>query len=284
MIKAIITDVDGVIVGKRKGVNFPLPNDLIIQKLKELSRKGIPIILCTAKFGYAIHGIIRKAELKNPHITDGGALIIDLLANKIIAKHVIDKPLAENLVSNFLEENIYLELYGTEEYFLQKSQASDFTKRRSDVLQKQPTIINSMLNQIPKTNIIKFIAFAKNEEDKARIDVVLNKFRDKINFIWSMHPALLPYKPGIITVKGISKRKASLEVLDNLKISPNETLGIGDTLSDWNFMEMCKYAGTVGDESDELKELAKSKGEGNYFPSSSVDENGFLDILNYFKL
>ena len=49
MIKAIITDIDGVIVGKKHGVNFPLPNDDVIQKLKNLHKTGFPIVLCTAK-------------------------------------------------------------------------------------------------------------------------------------------------------------------------------------------------------------------------------------------
>lgn len=42
---------------------------------------------------------------------------------------------------------------------------------------------------------------------------------------------------------------------------------------------------TVANGSDELKKLIKSKGEGKYFMSHhSVDENGILDILNYFSL
>ena len=47
-------------------------------------------------------------------------------------------------------------------------------------------------------------------------------------------------------------------------------------------MKMCQYAATVGNESQELKDLVKTKGEGNYFIGSSVDDNGFLDILDHF--
>jgi len=284
VIKAIITDVDGVMVGKKHGVNFPLPNDTVIQKLQKVHEKGLPIILCTAKFSYAIHKIIEKAGLRNPHITDAGALTIDLLSDKIIANHTFNKELATEIISGFLKTNIYLELYGVENYFIQKSQKNDFTKKRIEVLQKSHKTVNSLLDILPGTNIIKFIVFAENEKDKIRVEKVLENFGDKIHFIWSMHPALLPRLPGIITVKGVSKKHAALDVLKYLNISPEETLGIGDLLSDWNFMEICKYAATVGDESKELKDLVKTKGEGNYFYGSSVDENGFIDILNYFKL
>jgi hypothetical protein len=75
-----------------------------------------------------------------------------------------------------------------------------------------------------------------------------------------------------------------LEVLDYLGISPDEALGITDTVSDWNFMSIFKYVGVVGDENQELKNLAKTKGKGNYYFGSSVDENGILEIFKYFSL
>jgi hypothetical protein len=47
---------------------------------------------------------------------------------------------------------------------------------------------------------------------------------------------------------------------------------------------ICRYAATVGNESEELKNLVKTKGEGNYFYGSSVDEDGLLEVFDYFKL
>lgn len=284
MIKAIIMDVDGVIVGKNKGVNYPLPNKAVIEKLKELHNKGIPIVLCTAKFGHAIYEIIRQANLRNPHITDGGAVVIDLLANKIINAHTFEKELVKQIVSDLLEGGIYTECYSVNEYFIQENQKNKFTELRSELLQKNPKILSSMIQELAKIDVIKVIAFQESDDVKKKIERVLEKYKDKINFIWSTHPALFPNKPTVITVKGISKKSATLEVLQSLRISPDETLGIGDSLADWNFMEVCKYAATVGDESQELKDAVKTKGEGRNFIGKSVDKNGFLDILNYFKL
>lgn len=282
MIKAIVMDVDGVIVGKKLGDNYPLPNEKVIQKLNEVHKKGIPIILCTAKFSYAINEIIERADLRNPHITDGGALVIDPLENKIITKHVFDKKLAEDIIKSCLGKNIYLEIYGADEYFVQKSQSTNFTKKRAELLQKEPTIVNSLSNQIPQTEIIKIIGFVKTQEEKPKIENTINNCMNKINFMWSHHPAIAPFQIGIITVKGVSKKSAALQVLNYLKISPDETLGIGDLLSDWNFMEICKYVATVGDESVELKKLAQTKKEENFLCASSVDKDGFIDIINYF--
>src|SRR5947209_1656529 len=77
MIKAIITDIDGIIIGEKIGFNSPHPHSKVLRALKIIREKGIPICLCSGKPHYAIGEVIKRAELHNPHITDGGAVTID---------------------------------------------------------------------------------------------------------------------------------------------------------------------------------------------------------------
>jgi len=46
MIKGLILDVDGVLIGRKKGYNWPEPHPLVIQTLKLLREKGIIVSLC----------------------------------------------------------------------------------------------------------------------------------------------------------------------------------------------------------------------------------------------
>jgi hydroxymethylpyrimidine pyrophosphatase-like HAD family hydrolase len=232
----------------------------------------------------AVKEIIIKAGLRNPHITDGGALIIDPLQNKIIEKNIFTKDLVSELVKEFVNHNIYTEVYGAEDYYLQKNHVGEFTEKRIRILQKTQIAVESLEKHVDKVEVIKIINFAHNENDKKQIESILQPFTEKIHYIWSHHPATLPSQNTVITIKGVSKKAASLKVLEYLKISAGEALGIGDTLGDWNFMSICKYAGVVGDASEELKEFAKTKREGNYFFGSSVDDDGFLQILNHYDL
>ncbi len=48
-------------------------------------------------------------------------------------------------------------------------------------------------------------------------------------------------------------------------------------------MEICGYAGAMGNGVDELKKMVGTKGEKGYV-GKSVDENGVLDILSHFQL
>ena len=80
MVQAVILDVDGVIVGGKEGFNFANPHAEIVPSFKTIHEKGMPLVLCTGKFVYAIKDFVIAAHLDNPHIADGGAIIIDPVA------------------------------------------------------------------------------------------------------------------------------------------------------------------------------------------------------------
>lgn len=284
MIKAVILDVDGVIVGDQIGVNFPLPHKKVIDTFKKLHRGGMPIILCTTKISSSIKDIARSAKLSNPHVTDGGALIINFLDNTIIKKHVIDKEIVKKYTALCLNDDIYVELFTPSNYFLQKSQIADFTSKRSQVIQLEPNIVNSLLEIAEKEDIIKIINFIKDDEDKPKVEEIVRQFGDKITFIWSHNPFLSPVRPSIVTAPNVSKAEAAKEVAQYLKIPFDEILGIGDSKSDWNFMKLCRYVATLENGDSQIKDLVKTKDEGNYFISPHVNDNGIMEILKYFSV
>jgi len=283
-IKAIITDVDGVMVGKQEGVNFPLPHTDDLLALERLSANGVPVILCTAKFGHAIEDIALRAKLNNPHITDGGAVIIDWLDNKIVSQHTIDTAIAVAYLQSSIDKNIYTELYTVDNYYIQKSQLGEFTKRRSKVIQSDPIVVDSLADTATEQDVIKVISFSEGEEDKPRLQEHVAKFADKVTYIWSQHPYLMPRGIVVITALGVSKKHAAEEVAKFLGVDFDSILGIGDSEADWGFMQLCGYVATVGQNGGKLQELAKSKGQGRYYYGSSVDEHGILDIFKRFGL
>lgn len=284
MIKGIILDVDGVIVGEKIGFNSPYPYEDVIKRLKEIRKKGIIVSLCTAKPHFSIEKIIRNSVLNNLHITNGGSVIIDPIDNIILEKHVIDKNIIIKVLLTYLENQVYTEFYTANDYFIQKNQEDKLTKTHSHVLQRDPKMVSSLIIESKNQDVVKIMPVAKNKEDKERLTKLFEPFRNKLTLSWGIHPIALPHIFGIITAKGISKKQAVFEIASNYHIKPEELLGIGDSASDWQFMEPCKYVGTLENGSDELKKLIKSKGKNNYVMGRSVDENGIIDILNYFKL
>ena len=283
MIKGIILDVDGVIVGSRKGYNYLLPHTDVIAALKHLRQRGIMVSLCTGKGTFAIKEIVEAAHLNNLHIGDGGAVVMDFLNNVVIDKHVIAKDVIESILPVLQARGTYIELYTLDGYFVQRNAVGEITKQHGAILGRAPFIVNSLNDVVKNSDIVKIMPVAKDDKDKQEIISTLKDFQDSFPLQWGVHPTALPYQFGIITANGISKKQAVQAISEYTKISLENMLGIGDGMTDWQFMEICGYAGAMGNGSQELKDKIVTKGERGFI-GGSVDENGVLDILKHFKV
>jgi HAD superfamily hydrolase (TIGR01484 family) len=283
MIKGLILDVDGVLVGAKEGYNWPLPNPQVIQVLKSLREKGMIVSLCTGKGSFAIKQIVELAHLDNVHIGDGGAMVIDTINNKIIDEHIIDTTTVLDILHTFLLQNIYIELYTKDGYYTQDNFIGDKTNKHKAILYKEPNIVESLEKIVKDLKVVKIMPVVDNEVQKQEVIDLFASYQANLTLQWGVYPTALPYEFGIITLKGISKRQATMVISKNSGVPLGEMLGIGDTMTDWQFMEICGYAGAMGNASQELKDKVKLKEENGYI-GKSVDENGLIDILENFEL
>ena len=250
-IKGIILDIDGVLIGQKNGFNFPQPNSKVIEALKNIKTKGIVVSLCTAKPYFSIENIVQSAKLDNQHITNGGSLTIDPINNAIAKCHNINPKVASRIISDFIENNVYVEFYTKEDYFIQKSQVSRITKRHTEILKRKPRIVSSLTKNTAKSAVIEIMAVAKNEIDKERLSKIFKPYNKDLILSWGIHPIALPLQFGIITSKGISKESGAKDIANYYNISFNKILGVGDTASDWQFIQLCGYAAAMGNASNE---------------------------------
>lgn len=171
MIKGIILDIDGVIVGEKIGYNSPYPHPDVISAMKEIRSNGICISLCTAKPYFAIEKIIQDANLDNLHITDGGSVLIDPITNNIYKKHSIESSLVKQIVELFLEKHVYTECYTIDEYFIQKDQTEDMetTRLHTHILQKEPVIVKDLVKTTEDREITKIMPIAHTKEEQQQI-------------------------------------------------------------------------------------------------------------------
>jgi len=284
IIKGIILDVDGVIVGSKRGYNWPNPHPNIIQALKTLRSQGIFVSLCTGKGTFAIKNIVTSAHLDNLHIGDGGAVVVDVLNNKIIEQHLINRNIANQVIETYQNQKTYIELYTIDGYCVQKDSIGSITEKHAAILYQQPIVVDSLLEFANQAQIVKIMPIAEDIEDKDRIVKTFNMFKQNLSLQWGIHPTALPHQFGIITAEGISKKQAAVTISNTIRIPFEDMLGVGDSLTDWEFIQLCNYGGAMGNASNDLKEIIKSKPENHFTIGSSVDENGLLDIFKYYKL
>ncbi|MBT6755765.1 MAG: HAD hydrolase family protein [Candidatus Pacebacteria bacterium] len=283
-IQALILDVDGVIVGEKIGFNSPHPHPDVVSALKEIQNKGIPVSLCTAKPHFAISKEITDADLDNAHIADGGGVIISPLENKIIKQNNLPTESAVRVIQAFLDAGVYVEFYTVDNYVIQKSQAGEITQKHNHVIQAEPMQVDSLVEAAKESQITKIMPIAVDEADKENLNKIFEPFKNELVMSWGVHPVILPLQFGIVTAPGISKKQGAMEISQATGVSLENTLGVGDSGSDWQFIEMCGYGAAMGNAKQDLKDLVVTKGEDESFVGPSVDENGILEIFKYFEL
>ena len=254
-IKGIILDVDGVIVGEKIGFNSPNPHDDVINKLKQLRNEGISISLCTAKPHFSIGEIIKNAGLDNYHIADGGSVIINPINNTIVKKHILDKGIVKKILEVYIRNNVYTEIYTVDNYFIQKSQECDITPKHRHILQENPVLLDDIVEESVKYDITKIMPIALDEGDQVRVAKMFEEMNTGVTLSWGIHPVANPLKFGIITAPGISKKQGAIEISKNMNIPLENILAVGDSTSDWQFIELCGYGAAMANASDKLKEL-----------------------------
>lgn len=281
MIQALVLDIDGVLIGEKIGYNTPEPHPEVINRLTTIRKKDIPIILCTAKPHFSIEKIIRSANLTNPHITYAGGVIIDLLQHNILASHPMPKPLVTNILSVCVSQGFYTEVYTMDDYYILKSQQNDLTRVHTHILQHEPILVDSFDDIATSHDVYKITPIVLNESGIDVVNESLKPFKSDIENTWSIHPIANPHQFSNISAKGISKRQAVTTVLTRLGIDPKNALSVGDSTSDWKFMELTGFVATLANGQDPLKQFVADK---QGFIGGHVDENGILGILDHFSL
>jgi len=278
--KAIILDVDGVIIGEKKGINTPHPSEAVMAKLRVVRKSGVPIVLCTAKPAFGIEWEIVNAKLDNPHIADGGALLVDN-KGEVAKQSSINGDLASEIVKYMIENNIYVEVYTPDDYYIDKKQKGDWTDKHNLVLQRMPKEVDDLAEFAKENLVTKVMIIVADESEKPIGDRHFAGFSEKADMIWAVHPPVLPLQFGFITAKGISKRQAVFDISDILNVEPNYMLAVGDSTSDWKFMSECGWVGAMGNASAELKELVRERGDKGII-GESVDEDGVIGIIDWY--
>jgi HAD superfamily hydrolase (TIGR01484 family) len=280
-IKTVFLDIDGVIIGTRHGDNFPQPNIVVQEKLKKIKGSGIKVTLCTAKAFFCVKNTIDICELNAYHITDGGAVIYNPFTGE---KHItpMEKAISQQVVKELEAANLYTEAYTIDNYFITKSDL-EITEKHTEVLGIDPQIVKDLNTIIGKEEVIKIMLIARNAEEEATINEIGKKYTESLSLSWGVHPTMLPMQVAWFTAKGINKKSALEKVMALENSAPENSLAVGDSTGDWNFMQVCKYVATLENGTADLKKFIKARGtDGCLAPS--VEENGILFIFNTFRI
>lgn len=260
-IKAIFMDMDGTVLkSDHKTISENLKN-----KLKELNKKGVKIVIATGRTFTSIVPYIKELEIKEPVITYNGAKIVDSNNGKII----FEKPLSllemEKVIEVSRIEGVHLNLYINDQLIIENE--SDEGKNYS----KKAGIPYKVLNfdNILKEKNLSTKGLYLGEIEKLKtIKEKLEKEVEELNLVFSQ-PTYLE-----ILNKEANKGSAVLEMLKMFDISPEEAMAFGDQWNDLEMLKTVKYGYLMGNATDELKK---------HFEKEKItltnDEDGIYHII-----
>jgi hydroxymethylpyrimidine pyrophosphatase-like HAD family hydrolase len=175
-------------------------------------------------------------------------------------------------------------MFSTEGYYANKKLPGHKEEEYRAIMGRTPQMFVFKNNgQLPP--IVKVNLYAFSHRDKRAIDECLPVLlRDQMHANpWSENPALGSVSIRNITQSGVSKYSGAVHLLNHLNVPFESTLGIGDTLHDWDFIEHCGYKGVMSNATDELKDKFDFD-DPNQVMGGHVDEDGVLDVFRSFQL
>lgn len=284
MIKAVILDVDGVVVGGPDGANFPYPGDRVSHALQTLAAKGITVSFLTGKSSFVLTHMVKRLGITGLHVGDGGATVYDPLQNTtVFSAHVPVAPL-QAILQTPEGSAVAAYIFTADNYFVRKDHINAFTDLYARVVGRHPVEVSSY-DEVYGREIIKVNLIAQTDEDRSHIEDTLAQYKSGMLHVspWSRHPALGDAGIKVLTREGVSKYSGVQHLAAQAGFHMEEALGVGDTIHDWEFIEHCGYKGIMANATDELKDKADFN-DPNTFLGGHVDEDGVLNIFNHFNL
>lgn len=239
----IISDIDGCLSPEGSHAwdweNFKLLLDFFNSRKRKDDKYPVPLILCTGRPQPYVEVWAKLLDLRAPLICENGAVIYYLLTNTSVFGPGVSLEKMEGLrkVRKYIEQNI-LSTYPEVVYqFGKEAQISLFSKN--------PSVFEEI-----KTKILNFVKEVDGPE------LVIQPSHYYLN----------------ISLAGVNKGEAIRMILNEIGISQEECVGIGDTLGDLPLRENVGFFACPSNAQREIKEIAD-------YISPYPDVLGVLDIL-----
>lgn len=235
-IKLIVSDVDGTLVDTDKHIS-----DVTVQAMKEAMAEGIAVAVASGRaFGEMGEVLQRLPEIEE-YICSNGAVVVEQKhgQSKVIFRQSFSNEEGLWLMDQLLPFDVYIEAYGGKDIFGTADEMEEFAANLSphliSLMKASRTMVPNLRDYIVETgmDLEKIQLFYGTEEKK---QAILKHFEgdDRFTIIQSSEGNLEFVQPGI------SKGRAVAALANELGITADEVMTIGDSNND---LTMLAYAG-----------------------------------------
>lgn len=277
MIKLIGIDIDGTLLDDDRCLD-----DLTVSQLSWANTKGAMIVLASGRpYTKTIDEFYSKMGITNGYyVAYNGEAIYNISTKKCIYQNSITKEDIDYfypIVINTLNKMNLLDI--TSHYVYQDNKDLEYNTIIKALSINEYTNIERLNNhilikEVPTLNNIDIAhKFMLGLDPKYVMDLyhqLHNGLSDKYTVTTSMNCFVEVLK------KGIDKYDALLKICELESISPDEIMGIGDSINDLSMIEKSKYGIAMGNSKEEVKKISK-------FITKTNNESGIYYAIEKYK-
>ena len=256
-------DIDGTIINQANTISAADR-----EALKQVSKAGIPVSLCTGRSFCTSLNLIRQLDLTGFHVFFDGALVCNS-SLKTLYSHPIPTDLLQSICRSAIEQDILIDLFTIEKYIVRRK--SWRSQLRLEYFGIEAEVRDYSTVPI-KEQIIKGTLALKESENRQKVDKFISTYASFLDFSWSTIPAY----PGChfvnILDKGVSKGKAVEALAEHYNIGMDQIMAIGDGSNDISLLSCIGTAVAMGNAPEELKKIAD-------YVTLDVEHHGVSEII-----
>lgn len=291
MYKLITIDIDGTLLDSKGNISENIKSTL--QKAKE---KGTEVVLTSGRPIKSTLSIANDLKIDNYIISGNGSVLLDVKNNDFIFEGFLDKEKVFE-IAEFCEKNsIYYNIYTTDEIVCNQIKYNTIfyhteniykpANKRTDI-----NLVENTLKYIKNLEDPKFLKITIADESEKIFGNIVRKLKEKydLSILDTSYMSRKIIRQGSfnieinyfyteITNKNINKWRAIEALIDKLKISEEEVMGIGDNFNDIEMIENSGLGVAMGNSADEIKKVADFVTEDNNNDGVSIAISKFLKL------
>ena len=267
MYKAVISDLDGTLIGKGHYIS-----PVTIDTIKKIMEKGIKFYIASGRSYEQIGYVTEQLDIKIPVIAANGARIFDgdgtLIYERGLKKE--DSDAIHNLDYINIAKKSHLNIFSGNEWIITKGTAQDVFDRITNQVK-----VN--FREVPETELknldILKIFYIGDHEELLKLEKEILKVTKGVNVIFVTDTCME------IMSKGANKGLAAKFLLEKENVKLEEAIAFGDGENDFEMLTMVGKGYAMGNAIDRLKNLLPSDFE---YVGKNMEDGEALKLQELF--
>lgn len=249
--KMIFIDIDGTLVAPHQSIS-----ELNTIAIDLAQKNGHKVFLCTGRNRCSITPDLEAIPFDGLITSAGSYIEID---HKMIYENYIEEDMINHLMVLFNEYDVDYSLEGCFSSFFSKGVGEKFVGHKiedKELLDKEIKRVYEVMKakeiDLYNNEGIHKISFITN--DHCNLSSIVEYYKDIFTFVY--HDLFdTPYINGEMILKGYNKATGIQYVLDYFNKDQSTTIGIGDSMNDFEMLEYCNYSIAMDKAPDHLKSI-----------------------------